>query len=67
MRSNFRVIVSKRIKTNVVAPGRVKRENVSFPVAVRRSKMPLPKLPNIVSSRSGSHANFSRYAKVPMN
>ena len=31
----------------MVAPRRVKRENVSFPVAVRRSKTPLLKLPNI--------------------
>ena len=34
-----------RVKTlsisNVAAPRRVKRENVSFPVAVRRSKTPL--------------------------
>ena len=28
-------------------PRRVKRENVSFPVAVRRSKTPLLKFPNI--------------------
>ena len=43
-------MVSIRVKThsftNVVAPRRVKRENVSFPVAVRRSKTPLLKLPN---------------------
>ena len=45
----FKQIVSIRVKThsftNVVAPRRVKRENVSFPVAVRRSKTPLLKLP----------------------
>ena len=41
----------------MVAPRRVKRENVSFPVAVRRSKMPLLKLPII--RLENKHWNFS--------
>ena len=54
MRSNLKQIVSIRVTTlsitNVVAPRRVKRENVSFPVAVRRSKTPLLKVSNLVLS-----------------
>ena len=50
----FKYIVSIRVKTlsitDVVVPRRVKRENVSFPVAVRRSKTPLLKLPNDYTS-----------------
>ena len=38
----------------MVAPRRVKRENVSFPVAVRRSKTPLLKLPNSAHEFSSS-------------
>ena len=46
-KSSNRLRVKTRSITNVVAPRRAKRENVLFPVAVRRSKTPLLKLPNV--------------------
>ena len=58
MRSNFQVnrlyTSSDTCITNVIAPRRVKRENVAFPVAVRRSKTPLLKLPILVARASVS-------------
>ena len=60
----FMQILSNRVKalsiTNVVAPRRVKRENISFPVAVRHSKTPLLKLPNITLNGVFSNQSYDK-------